>query len=128
MFDDTDASALPHQALIPGRIGMLVRLHARPAMRTALLTLLNEYVDGLAEEPGTEFFILSIDPDDENIVWLLEIFRNAEAQEAHRAAGGFHTMTSAMGEVLDQPPGILRFDPIRMSVQQAVLNEELDLG
>ena len=117
----------PSQALLPGRMGMLVRLQAAPGSRAALLDVLNRYTDGLAEEPGTEMFIVHLDPDDTDIVWLYEIFHDAQAQVAHRAAEGFAALMSELPELLASPPGILRMDPLRVSIQQGVLREDWSL-
>ena len=81
-----DDLAEPRQVLLPGRRNLLVRLNVKDGLRPALLELLNTYTDGLAEEPGTEMFIVSLDPDNENTVWLYEMFRDDEAQNAHRAS------------------------------------------
>ena len=115
------------QALLPGRVGMLVRLAAAPGRRAALLDSLNRYSDGLGEEPGTEMFIVHVDPDDDNVVWLYEVFRDAEAQEQHRAADGFARLMTEIPDLLASPPGILRLDPLRMSLQEGVLHEDLAL-
>ena len=55
----------PVQALLPGRRSMLVRLTCETGMRPAMLEMLNTYADGLAEEPGTEMFVVSLDADDD---------------------------------------------------------------
>ena len=115
----------PIQPLVAGRNGMLVRLQAKPGMRAALLDALNGYVDGLEEEPGTEMFVLSVDPDDADLVWLYEVFRDAAAQEEHRATSGFARLMTSMPELLAQSPGILRLDPLRMSVQSSLLRDDL---
>lgn len=115
------------QALLPGRMGMLVRLTAAPGRRAALLDAMHRYSDGLTEEPGTEMFIVHVDPDDENVVWLYEVFRDAEAQESHRAAEGFARMMTEIPDLLAAPPGVLRLDPLRMSMQEGVLTEDLTL-
>ncbi len=117
----------PALALLAGRSGMLVRLQAKPGGRAALLEVLNRYVDGLDEEPGTELFMLSIDPDDQDIVWLYEIFTNDEAQEAHRASQGFAELMGTMPDLLAQAPGILRINPLRLSLQNSLLRDDLSL-
>ena len=116
----------PRTALLPGRRSLLVRLTSNKGMRPALLDLLNTYADGLAEEPGTELFIVSMDPDDENIVWLYEIFADEDAENAHRSSSGFATLMKAMPPLLDGPPAVLRTVPLRMSLQEQVLSEEWD--
>ena len=104
----------------------MVRLTANAGMRPALLDLLNTYADGLAEEPGTELFIVSMDPGDANIVWLYEIFADEDAENAHRASEGFAALMAAMPPLLDGPPAVLRTVPLRMSLQEQVLSEEWD--
>jgi quinol monooxygenase YgiN len=117
----------PTQALLPGRMGLLVRLQAQPGQRPALLDVLHRYTDGLAEEPGTEVFILHLDPEDSDIVWLYEVFRDEGAQAQHRAAEGFATLMTEMPDLLASPPGVLRMDPLRLSMQQTVLEEDWQL-
>jgi quinol monooxygenase YgiN len=116
----------PRTALLPGRRSLLVRLTAVEGVRPALLDLLNTYADGLAEEPGTELFIVSMDPDDENIVWLYEIFADEDAENAHRGSDGFARLMASMPPMLDGPPAVLRTVPLRMSLQEQVLSEEWD--
>ena len=103
---------------------MLVRLTCQEGMRAALLESLNTYADGLEEEPGTEMFIVSLDPDDETIVWLFEIFKDDDAENAHRASAGFASRMERMPPLLGSPPAILRMDPLRMALQEGVLAED----
>lgn len=104
---------------------MLVRLTASEGMRPALLDALHRYSDGLEEEPGTEVFVVHVDPDDANIVWLYEIFRDDDAQNDHRAAEGFAQLMTELPDVLGAPPAILRLDPLRLSLQEQLLSEDL---
>ena len=114
----------PRSALLPGRRSLMVRLTANEGMRPALLDLLNTYANGLAEEPGTELFIVSMDPDDANIVWLYEIFADEDAENAHRSSTGFGVLMNAMPPLLNGPPAVLRTVPLRMSMQEGVLSED----
>lgn len=127
MEPDVPPSGEPAQALLPGRTGLLVRLSSAPGRRAALLDVLNRYTDGLSEEPGTEVFIVHLDPEDADIVWLYEVFRDEEAQTAHRSAEGFAQLMTDLPDLLSGPPGILRLDPLRMSLQQRVLAEDWEL-
>jgi quinol monooxygenase YgiN len=52
-----------------------------------LLEVLNTYADGLAEEPAECLHRLH-DPDAENTVWLFEVFKDEQAQAAHRQPQG----------------------------------------
>jgi quinol monooxygenase YgiN len=120
----SDTADVPTQVLLPDRRAMLVRITCQPGMRPAMLEVLNTYTDGLAEEPGTEVFMVSLDPDDDRIVWLFEIFKDEDAANQHRAATGFARMMEAMPPYLDGPPAVLRMDPLRLSMQESVLAED----
>lgn len=117
----------PVQVLLPGRRCLLVRLNCKQGFRPALLEVLNTYTDGLAEEPGTEVFVVSLDPDAADTVWLFEVFKDEQAQAAHQAAAGFAVMMQAIPPLLDGPPAVLRMDPLRMSMQEALLTEDWSL-
>jgi quinol monooxygenase YgiN len=122
MDDETQDDTL--QVLLPDRRSVLVRLTCKEGMRPAMLEILNTYADGLEEEPGTEIFVVSLDPDDESIVWLYEMFKDVEAEESHRASSGFARMISTMPDLLDGQPAMLRMEPLRMVMQETVLAED----
>ncbi len=111
----------PLDAVLPGRLGLVVRLVAQPGGRLALLDAVNRYADNLEEEPGTEAFVVSLDPADQDVAWLIEWFSNQTAFEDHRKAKGFENLMQELPELLSQPPGILRIDPLRMFVQRDVI-------
>lgn len=107
-------------ALLPGRVGLFVRLVCRSGNRTAALDAMNRYMDALADEPGTEAFIVAVDPEEDDIIWLYEWFRDTDALDAHRASEPFHTMMAELPGVLAAPPALIRVDPIRLHMQRAV--------
>jgi quinol monooxygenase YgiN len=110
----------PVTVLLTGRVGLFVRLPGLPGSRPALLDALHTYADRLAEEPGTELFVVSVDPGDPDVVWLNEWFRDDEALEAHRAAPAFADLLTTMPELLSGPAGILRIDPLRLDLAGAI--------
>lgn len=114
----------PLQVFLPGRQALLVRLTAQNGQRAALLDLLNTYADGISEEPGTELYMVSVDPEDENLVWLYEIFFDENAEIAHRQSQGFAELMLKLPQFLDGSPGILRMQPLRMSLQEGVFSED----
>ena len=106
----------PVTVLLTGRVGLFVRLPGLPGARPALLDALHTYADRLAEEPGTELFVVSVDPGDPDVVWLNEWFRDDEAVQAHRAAPAFADLMTTMPSLLSGPAGILRIDPLRLDL------------
>ena len=122
----TDESAGDDQmrgALLPGRVGLFVRLSANPGGRTGLLDALHRYADRLAGEPNTEAFVIALDPDDEDVVWLYEWFTDEAGLEAHRLSEPFTELVTEIPELLAAPPGLLRIDPLRLHLQTAMLDD-----
>lgn len=119
--DDPDVSRL-----LPGRLGLVVRLHCQSGNRPAILDALHTYADRLDEEPGTEAFVISLDPSSGDTVWLFEWFKDSEAWEEHRRAPAFVDLMESMGDRLSEPPGLLRLDPLRMNLSQTLLTPSQD--
>lgn len=122
--DVPDAADRPLGALLPGRVGLFVRLVCKPGGRTAALDAMNRYMDALTSEPGTEAFIVAVDPDEDDILWLYEWFRDKDALDEHRASEPFHQMMAELPAVLAAPPALIRVDPLRMHMQRAVAEGE----
>jgi len=106
----------PVTVLLTGRLGLFVRLPGLPGSRPALLDALHTYADRLAEEPGTEMFVVSVDPSEPDVVWLNEWFRDEAALEAHRGSPAFADLLASMPTLLSGPAGILRVDPLRLDL------------
>ena len=110
----------PVDAVLPGRIGILVRIPTVAGMRAAALDVVNRYVDDLDEEPGTEAFLVCIDPDDDDVVWLYEWFHDEESLQAHREAPLFARLMDEMPDLVADGPGLMRLDPLRLRMSAGV--------
>jgi len=110
-------------AVLPGRVGMLVRIPVKPGLRAAALDALHRYVDDLDEEPGTEAFLVCVDPDDDDVVWLYEWFRDDAALRAHREAPLFGRLMSELPDLVGENPGLMRLNPVRLRMSSAVTAE-----
>lgn len=105
------------QDLLPGRQGLMVRLLARPGRRPALLDALHRYADELADdEPRTEAFVMCLDPQEPNAVWLFEWFNGPAGQEEHRASQPFAILVDDLSQVLADEPQVLPLEPLRMHI------------
>jgi quinol monooxygenase YgiN len=103
---------------------LVVRLQANPGGRPAVLDALHRYLDRLDQEPATELFVISVDPDDVEVVWLHEWFHEEAGVDAHRAAPAFSELMNELSGALASPPGVMRFQPLRMHLAQQLLTEE----
>ncbi len=120
---DPTSAAEPLTALLPGRVGIVVRLAAKPGGRSALLDAINQYVDELDQEPHTEAFVIATDPADEDVVWLFEWFLNEAGLDQHRETDSFTALVGRLANLLATPPGILRVDPLRLHLRSAAMDD-----
>lgn len=120
----TSSELEARDALLPGRVGLFVRLEANPGGRPALLDALHRYTDQLAHEPDTELFLISLDPENDDVVWLYEWFPNEEALQHHQTADTFTTLINEVPNLLATPPGLLRVDPLRIHMKTGFLDED----
>jgi quinol monooxygenase YgiN len=106
---------------LPGRVGLMVRLPARPGGRAGLLDAVNRFADALRSSPGCEAFVVSLDPSDEDVVWLYEWFTDEAALDRHRTTEAFATLMVEMPELLSGSPALMRIDPLRMDLSNDLL-------
>ena len=126
MSDTTQVSEDPTvDAVLPGRIGLLVRIPVVAGMRAAALDVLNRYVYDLDQEPGTEAFMVCIDPTDADVVWLYEWFRDDDALQSHRESPLFHRLVAELPDLVTDSPGLMRLDPLRLRMTAGVTAESL---
>jgi quinol monooxygenase YgiN len=85
---------------------------ARPGRRAELLAALQPLVEAaIADEPGTELFVLNVPDGDPDAVISFEIFRDAEALAAHASSPAAAGFKARMGELLARPPEPVRATP-----------------
>ena len=121
---DRDEAGAPRTRLLPDRHGMVVRLQAVSGGRPALLDALHRYIDSLTEEPATEFFCVSLDPDDGETVWLHEWFHGEDGINAHRGAPAFADLMAELDGLLSNAPGVMRFMPLRLHLAEQLWQDE----
>ena len=91
-------------------------------LRLALLVAINRYADNLEQEPGTETFVVSLDPEDQYVVWLVKWLTSSEAFEDRRHSDAFVDLMKNLPNLLSQPPAILRVVAIRMFIQKDLVD------
>lgn len=96
-------------------IGGLVRLIPRPGAEAELLERALEVAGDVSTEPGNVVALVLRDPASPDDVFMLELFRDEAAVEAHRVAK--HTLEKgpAVHALLATPMEIQRFETLNES-------------
>ena len=98
--------------------GALLQMTAQPGKRDELLRVLVNYANTLDGEPGTVLYAVAADPNDEQLVWAWEQFRDAEAVQAHFQHDFFQALQLELADLLPEEladDGI-RLDPTKITI------------
>ncbi|HZY76729.1 MAG TPA: putative quinol monooxygenase [Jatrophihabitantaceae bacterium] len=91
--------------------GALLQMTAQPGKRDELLRVLVNYANTLDGEPGTVLYAVAADPNDEQLVWAWEQFRDAEAVQAHFQHDFFQALQLELADLLAEPVSIRPLSP-----------------
>ncbi len=86
-----------------------VKLTAQPGKRDDLLAALRKMLPVVESEDGTEVYSFHLDRNDENAVWLFELYADDAALAAHSASDGMKTLLTDLAEVLGGDPPMMVF-------------------
>ena len=92
-------------------IVIFTRLIARPGRRNELLDAFAPFLDAVADEPGTEVFVMHTARDDADIVLFYEVYRDDAALAAHRDSDAVRDLVPRLGDLLAGPPEITYAPP-----------------
>jgi quinol monooxygenase YgiN len=93
-------------------VSVFASFRPRPGSEEALRTLLRWMVEHTRAEPGCERYDLYEERDAGGALHLFERYRDQEALEAHRASGHYVEYRRQVGDLLEQPIGVVVLDPI----------------
>jgi quinol monooxygenase YgiN len=94
-----------------GKIALFARLVAKPGLGEKVRAALEDSAAAAAKEPGTLVYVAHSDPTDENVVWMYEVFANAEARTAHSGSEATAQFLSALADVLQEPISVQPGEP-----------------
>ena len=94
------------------RVGRYVRMVAQPGQGAALAETLLRVADGLRAAPGCELYVINTSPDEEDTVWVTEVWADQAASD--RALSG-ELGEVGIGDVLELlagPPELVDLTPL----------------
>jgi quinol monooxygenase YgiN len=86
------------------RFAQHTRLRARPGKRDALAAKFLEVADLQAENPACELSLVSLSPDDHDVVFLTEVWTSAEEHERARTSPEVQAWAEGMPALVAGPP------------------------
>ena len=86
------------------RFAQHTRLRARPGKRDALAAKFLEAAELQAENPACELSLVSRSPDDEDVVFLTEVWASAEEHERARNSDAVQAWARDMPTLVAGPP------------------------
>ena len=99
--------------MVTAEFGALLQLTAHDGQRDELLRVLGNYLNTLDEgEPGTTLVSVASDPNDENLVWVWEVFADAEAVQAHFEHDFFRALQLELADLLAEPVAVRPLAPV----------------
>jgi len=81
--------------------GLIGKMSAKPGEREALIAIL---LEGIKEMPGCMSYIVARDSNDENAIWITEVWDSAENHKASLA------LPSVQAAIVQAKPLIVSFD------------------
>ncbi len=90
----------------------LVNIRVKPGHRDEFVEAFRINLEGSRQEPGNLRFDLLCDPEDENNFFVYEIFRDADALEAHRGTVHYRTCVDAIDPITVGSRTKRYFDPV----------------
>ena len=81
-----------------------VKLVAHPGKRDELAAAMREMFPAVGDEDGTLIYALHLDKNDDNAVWLYELYADDEALNTHSSSDAMKTLLGTLPGLLAEQP------------------------
>jgi quinol monooxygenase YgiN len=86
------------------RFAQHTRIRARPGKREELIAKFLEAAEMQRDNPANELTLVSSSPEDEDVVYLTEVWTSAEEHEQARQSDEVQAWAADMPSLVDRPP------------------------
>ena len=94
------------------QVAVIAKLPAAEGKRAELATALQALLDATNDEPGTKNYILHEDQKDPNLLWMYELYTDADALTAHQGSDAFKTIGPALAGLVGGAPELIMLTPV----------------
>lgn len=92
---------------------MIAKFTCVDGKRDELYAGLAPMMDHVESEAGTQLYQLLEDPNDPNVAYMYELYRDAEALQAHSTSDVMKQIMNAFGGILAGRPELTMLTPVR---------------
>lgn len=93
------------------KVAVLAKLPIRPDAKATFLEAFSAMEAAVAEESGTEIYILNWDSSDENVAYIYELYTDSEALGVHSGSEAMKALMGALGDVMAGAPELIMLNP-----------------
>lgn len=90
------------------RIAQFAKFTAKPGRGGVVVAALETALAGARPEVGTEVYAIHVAADDPDVVWMYDLYSDAEAQAAHSSSAATAQLPASLTELLAEPLSVLR--------------------
>jgi quinol monooxygenase YgiN len=93
------------------KVSLIAKLPLQPGKRDAFVEAFTPMMEAVKNEAGTEVYILNFQDDDENVVWVYELYTDSDAMAVHSGSETMATLFGALGDLLGGAPELIPCTP-----------------
>ena len=94
------------------KVSIIAKVTVKPGKRDELVAAFRPMFEAVAEEVGTEVYVLNLDERDDDVAWVYELYTDADAMGAHSGSDAMAAMFGALGPLVAGAPEINTAKPV----------------
>jgi quinol monooxygenase YgiN len=94
------------------KVAVIAKLAAKEGQRDQLAKALERSLEITAGEEGTIMYILHADANDPNLLWFYELYRDADARNAHGRSEAMKALGPVVAPFAAGRPELIHLEPL----------------
>ncbi len=92
------------------KVALLAKIPVKPGSADDFDTAMSAMFDAVAEEEGTELYVLNWDSD-RSTAYVYEVYADSDALAVHSGSDAMQALLAAMGDLVGGEPELVMLDP-----------------
>lgn len=94
------------------KVSLIAKIPLQPGKRDDFVTAFTPMIEAVNDEAGTEIYVLNFQDDDENVVWVYELYTDADAMAAHSSSDAMAALMGELGDLVGGVPELIACTPV----------------